>query len=152
TVLGVRIFPSARIRRFLRVRREKLVFKPFQFKAVARHGSRNVANRAFGRKCLTCENSAVIMCAVFRITQLPNGVRVTTAEMPYMDSISLGLWVGVGGRYESARLSGASHFIEHLLFKGTRRRSAKQISQTVEGVGGYLNAFTGEETTCYYAK
>src|SRR5882724_12003412 len=72
--------------------------------------------------------------------------------MPHMDSITLGVWVGVGGRYESARLSGASHFIEHLLFKGTRRRSAKQISQTVEGVGGYLNAFTGEETTCYYAK
>jgi predicted Zn-dependent peptidase len=89
---------------------------------------------------------------VFKITQLPSGVRVATAEMPYMDSISLGVWVGVGGRYESARLSGASHFIEHLLFKGTHRRSAKQISQTVEGVGGYLNAFTGEETTCYYAK
>ena len=89
---------------------------------------------------------------MFKITQLPSGVRVATAEMPYMDSISLGVWVGVGGRYESARLSGASHFIEHLLFKGTQRRSAKQISQTVEGVGGYLNAFTGEETTCYYAK
>ncbi len=89
---------------------------------------------------------------MFKITQLPSGVRVATAEMPYMDSVSLGVWVGVGGRYESARLSGASHFIEHLLFKGTHRRSAKQISQTVEGVGGYLNAFTGEETTCYYAK
>ncbi len=89
---------------------------------------------------------------MFKITQLSNGVRVATAEMPYMDSISLGVWVGVGGRYESTRLSGASHFIEHLLFKGTHRRSAKQISQTVEGVGGYLNAFTGEETTCYYAK
>ena len=89
---------------------------------------------------------------MFKITQLPSGVRVATAEMPHMDSVSLGIWVGVGGRYESARLSGASHFIEHLLFKGTHRRSAKQISQTVEGVGGYLNAFTGEETTCYYAK
>jgi predicted Zn-dependent peptidase len=89
---------------------------------------------------------------MFKITQLPNGVRVATAEMPHMDSITLGVWVGVGGRYESARLSGASHFIEHLLFKGTQRRSAKQISQTVEGVGGYLNAFTGEENTCYYAK
>jgi predicted Zn-dependent peptidase len=89
---------------------------------------------------------------VFKITQLPSGVRVATAEMPHMDSVTLGVWVGVGGRYESTRLSGASHFIEHLLFKGTSRRSAKQISQTVEGVGGYLNAFTGEETTCYYAK
>jgi predicted Zn-dependent peptidase len=89
---------------------------------------------------------------MFKITELPSGVRVATAEMAHMESISLGVWVGVGGRYEPARLSGASHFIEHLLFKGTPRRSAKQISQTVEGIGGYLNAFTSEETTCYYAK
>jgi predicted Zn-dependent peptidase len=89
---------------------------------------------------------------MFTITQLPSGVRVATAEMAHMESVSLGVWVGVGGRYEPARLSGASHFIEHLLFKGTLRRTAKQISQTVEGIGGYLNAFTSEETTCYYAK
>ncbi len=88
----------------------------------------------------------------YTITQLPSGVRVATAEMPQMESITMGLWVGIGGRYESKRVAGISHFIEHLLFKGTKRRSAKQISQTVEGVGGYLNAFTGEETTCYYAK
>ena len=89
---------------------------------------------------------------MFKISQLPSGVRVATAEMAHMESVSIGVWVGVGGRYESARLSGASHFIEHLLFKGTQRRNAKQISQTVEGIGGYLNAFTSEETTCYYAK
>jgi predicted Zn-dependent peptidase len=89
---------------------------------------------------------------MFKITELPSGVRVATAEMAHMESVSLGVWVGVGGRYEPARLSGASHFIEHLLFKGTPRRSAKQISQTVEGIGGYLNAFTSEENTCYYAK
>jgi predicted Zn-dependent peptidase len=90
--------------------------------------------------------------SVFNITQLPSGVRVATAEMAHMESVSIGLWIGIGGRYEPARLSGIAHFIEHLLFKGTRRRTARQISQTVEGVGGYLNAFTGEETTCYYAK
>lgn len=89
---------------------------------------------------------------MFKITELPSGVRVATAEMAHMESVSLGVWVGIGGRYEPARLSGASHFIEHLLFKGTPRRSAKQISQTVEGIGGYLNAFTSEENTCYYAK
>jgi predicted Zn-dependent peptidase len=89
---------------------------------------------------------------MFTVTQLPSGVRVATAKMAHMESVSVGVWVGVGGRYEPARLSGASHFIEHLLFKGTPRRSAKQISQTVEGIGGYLNAFTSEETTCYYAK
>ncbi len=87
-----------------------------------------------------------------RITELSNGVRVVTAPMPHMESVALGVWIGVGGRYESERLCGISHFIEHLLFKGTTRRSAKQISQTVEGVGGYLNAFTGEESTCFYAK
>jgi len=87
-----------------------------------------------------------------QVTQLPNGVRVATAAMPHMESVSVGCWIGIGGRYEAKRVSGISHFIEHLLFKGTRRRSAKEISQTVEGIGGYLNAFTGEENTCYYAK
>lgn len=89
---------------------------------------------------------------MYNTTQLPSGVRIATAEMPFMESVSVGVWVGVGGRYETKRMAGISHFIEHLLFKGTRRRSAKEISQTVEGIGGYLNAFTGEETTCYYAK
>src|SRR5689334_23611529 len=72
--------------------------------------------------------------------------------MPHMASVSLGLWVGVGGRYEPAALNGACHFIEHMLFKGTRKRSAKEISQAVEGIGGYLNAFTSEETTCFHAR
>ena len=89
---------------------------------------------------------------VYNVTQLPSGVRVATAEMPHVESVSVGIWIGVGGRYESRRLTCISHFIEHLLFKGTHRRTARQISQEVEGIGGYLNAFTGEETTCYYAK
>ncbi|MBM3859481.1 MAG: insulinase family protein [Verrucomicrobia bacterium] len=89
---------------------------------------------------------------MYNVTTLPNGLRVATAEMPCMESVALGLWIGVGGRCENKQQSGISHFIEHLLFKGTRRRSARQISQTVEGIGGYLNAFTGEEHTCYYAK
>lgn len=89
---------------------------------------------------------------MYKITRLPSGLRVATAQMPHVESLTVGVWVGVGGRYEPARLCGVSHFIEHLLFKGTHQRSARQISQTVEGIGGYLNAFTGEETTCYYAK
>ncbi|MCG3149358.1 MAG: putative zinc protease [Verrucomicrobiae bacterium] len=92
------------------------------------------------------------MTGVYPITTLPNGLRIITAPMPQMGSVSVGIWIGIGGRYESRRVTGISHFIEHLLFKGTHRRTAKQISQTVEGVGGYLNAFTGEENTCYYAK
>lgn len=89
---------------------------------------------------------------MYEITQLKNGLTVATAEMPHMNSVSLGLWVGVGGRYEAAEVNGVCHFIEHLLFKGTRKRSARQISQDVEGIGGYLNAFTSEEMTCYHSK
>lgn len=69
-----------------------------------------------------------------------------------MASVSVGLWVAVGGRHETAPLNGVAHFIEHMLFKGTRRRTAERISQDVEGVGGYLNAFTSEDHTCFYSK
>jgi len=86
-----------------------------------------------------------------QLSTLPNGVRVATFAMPYSETISFGIWTTVGGRHESAELSGISHFIEHLLFKGTKRRSARRISQEIEGVGGYLNAFTAEEQTCYHA-
>jgi predicted Zn-dependent peptidase len=72
--------------------------------------------------------------------------------MPHMASVCVGLWAAVGSRHESARLNGAAHFLEHLLFKGTKRRSARRISGEVEGLGGYLEAFTAEDHTCYYAK
>ncbi len=67
-------------------------------------------------------------------------------------SVSLGIWIGVGSRHEPQKWNGASHFIEHMLFKGTQSRSAKQISEAIEGVGGTLNAFTEEERTCFYAR
>jgi predicted Zn-dependent peptidase len=89
---------------------------------------------------------------MYQVTRLENGLTVATAEMPHMASVSLGIWVGVGGRCEEEEVSGISHFIEHLLFKGTRRRSAREISQAVEGIGGYLNAYTSEEHTCFYAR
>ena len=89
---------------------------------------------------------------MYQVSSLNNGVTVATAEMPHMTSVSVGLWLGVGARYEPAELNGVCHFIEHLLFKGTKRRSAKEISQAVEGIGGYLNAFTSEETTCFHAR
>jgi predicted Zn-dependent peptidase len=89
---------------------------------------------------------------MYQVTQLDNGLTVATAEMPHMASVSLGIWVGIGGRHEPEEISGVSHFIEHLLFKGTRKRSAREISQAVEGLGGYLNAFTSEESTCFYCK
>jgi predicted Zn-dependent peptidase len=88
----------------------------------------------------------------YTLSRLPNGLTVASVSLPHMSSVSVGLWVGVGGRYEPAALSGASHFIEHMLFKGTRKRNAAEISQSVEGLGGYLNAFTSEEMTCFYSK
>jgi predicted Zn-dependent peptidase len=88
----------------------------------------------------------------YSVSRLPSGLTVATATMPDRASVSLGLWIGVGGRHEGTAEGGACHFIEHMLFKGTRRRSARELSQAVEGVGGYLNAFTGEENTCFYAR
>ena len=88
----------------------------------------------------------------FNETTLSNGIRVATTTMPNIESVAMGVWVGVGGRYEDKQISGVSHFIEHLLFKGTKSRSAKDISQAIEGRGGYFNAFTQEESTCYYAR
>src|SRR6266404_9387684 len=89
---------------------------------------------------------------MYRISHLDNGLTIATADMPHMASVSVVLWVGVGSRYEPAALNGVCHFIEHLLFKGTRKRSARQISEAVEGIGGYLNAFTSEESTCFHAR
>ena len=89
---------------------------------------------------------------MYQVTRLKNGLRVATAEMPHMRSVSVGLWVGIGSRYEPLPLNGVCHFIEHLLFKGTKSRTASEISQAVEGIGGYLNAFTSEESTCIHAR
>ncbi len=89
---------------------------------------------------------------MYFLTKLPNGLRVATAEMPHMSSVCVGLWAAVGGRHETARLNGVAHFLEHLLFKGTKRRSARRISGEIESLGGYLDAFTAEDHTCYFAK
>lgn len=88
----------------------------------------------------------------YQETTLKNGLRIATSRIPHVGSITAGIWVAVGGRYEKLAVSGISHFIEHLLFKGTPKRSARQISEAVEGRGGYFNAFTQEESTCYYAR
>lgn len=87
-----------------------------------------------------------------RCSQLSNGVTVLSAAMPQMASVAVGVWIGAGGRYESADRNGVSHFLEHMMFKGSRRRTAREISNAIEGVGGYLNAYTSEEHTCYYAR
>lgn len=91
------------------------------------------------------------MANTTKLTTLPGGLRVATCEMPHAQTAAMGIWASVGGRHEPARLNGISHFIEHMLFKGTGRRSAKRIMQEIEGVGGDMNAYTSEERTCYYA-
>ncbi len=87
-----------------------------------------------------------------RRTVLPSGIRVVTESVPGVHSVSVGVWVAVGSRDEGAHLAGASHFLEHLLFKGTRRRTALEISAAIEEVGGETNAFTAKEYTCYYVR
>src|SRR5918995_3949271 len=84
-------------------------------------------------------------------TELPGGLRVLTETMPGVLSATLGIWVGVGSRDEDDRLAGSSHFLEHLLFKGTTSRSAMEIATAMDAVGGEMNAFTAKEHTCYYA-
>ncbi|KAA0683445.1 pitrilysin family protein [Roseomonas genomospecies 6] len=87
-----------------------------------------------------------------RVTTLPNGLRVATDTMPDVQSVSLGCWVGVGTRNEAPSINGVAHLVEHMLFKGTKRRSAFRISEEIENVGGQLNAYTTREQTAYYAK
>jgi predicted Zn-dependent peptidase len=84
-------------------------------------------------------------------TELPGGLRVVTESVPGVRSVSLGIWIGIGSRDESPLQAGAAHYLEHLLFKGTRRRSAVEIAEEFDAVGGDLNAFTAKEHTCYYA-
>ncbi|MEO8815395.1 MAG: pitrilysin family protein [Mycobacterium sp.] len=89
--------------------------------------------------------------AALRRTTLPGGLRVVTEYLPSVRSASVGVWVGVGSRDEGVTVAGAAHFLEHLLFKATPTRTAAGMAQSVDAVGGELNAFTGKEHTCYYA-
>jgi predicted Zn-dependent peptidase len=88
----------------------------------------------------------------YEISVLTNGLRVVAAPMKERKSVAVGVWVHVGGRHETPKLSGVSHFLEHIVFKGTKTRTANQIKESIEGVGGSMNAFTGEEYTCFLAK
>jgi len=89
---------------------------------------------------------------MYKIREYPNGLKLITKKMPSVSSAALGLWINTGSRNEAKRLNGVSHFLEHLLFKGSGRFSGDEIKESIEGLGGSLNAFTAEENTCYYAK
>lgn len=83
---------------------------------------------------------------------LSNGIRVVSENIPYVESVSIGLWIESGSRYEGINNNGISHFIEHMLFKGTEKRSARDIADEIDSIGGQINAFTSKECTCFYIK
>ena len=87
-----------------------------------------------------------------KIKKLKCGVRVAMEKIPEVQSVSLGIWVHAGSAFENSDNAGVSHFIEHMMFKGTETRSAKEIAEQVDAIGGQMNAFTGREGTCYYIK
>lgn len=96
--------------------------------------------------------SRIPLDANYRKTVLPNGIRIVTEEIPYVRSISVGMWADIGSRDEREENNGIAHFIEHMVFKGTKHYSLKRIARSLESVGGYLNAFTSKEHTCFYAR
>jgi predicted Zn-dependent peptidase len=85
-------------------------------------------------------------------TVLPNGIRIISENISHVQSFSLGFWFDVGSRDENRKNNGITHFIEHMLFKGTKKRSSRKIAEEIESYGGYLNAFTSKENTCYYGR
>ena len=87
-----------------------------------------------------------------QLTALPNGLRIVTRHMPGLHSATLGIWIGAGGRNERAEQNGIAHFLEHMAFKGTATRSALQIAEAIEDVGGFINAYTSRDTTAYYVR
>jgi len=89
---------------------------------------------------------------MYKLSNLKNGLKVVTVNMPHMESVALGIWIKVGGRYENSKNNGISHFLEHMVFKGTQKKTGKDIKESIEGIGGTLNGFTGEENTCYFVK
>ena len=88
----------------------------------------------------------------YYFTTLPGGTRIVSEFIPFLKSFSIGFWFNVGARDENIRNNGISHFIEHMVFKGTKRRTAKMIAEEIESFGGYINAFTSKEHTCFYSK
>src|ERR1700754_5075302 len=87
-----------------------------------------------------------------RKTVLPNGLLILTESMPHVRSVSMGAWIGTGSRDEAPEVNGISHFIEHMVFKGTTSRSSQQIAREVDTIGGNLDAFTGKEMVCFNIK
>src|SRR6187549_4047986 len=97
------------------------------------------------------KNEPVSQSAIVRDV-LPNGLRLLTERMPHVRSVSIGVWLARGSRHETEEQSGIAHFVEHMLFKGTGTRTAEDIAQTVDSIGGQMDAFTSKEYASYYIK
>lgn len=98
------------------------------------------------------DHTAILAAPETRVTTLPNGLRVATESSLAARSATVGVWIDAGSRYETEEASGVAHFVEHMLFKGTGKRSTAQLEQEIEDIGGHLNAYTSREQTTYYAK
>src|SRR5690606_31156530 len=110
---------------------------------------RDSAQRAGGRAGPHSQPGADGMSVT--LTRLPSGLAVVSDRMDSVETVSLGVWVRVGTRYEPVEINGVSHLLEHMAFKGTERRGARQIAEEIEAVGGHLNAYTSREVTAYHA-
>ncbi|NVJ69235.1 MAG: insulinase family protein, partial [Alphaproteobacteria bacterium] len=86
------------------------------------------------------------------VTRLPSGLRIVSESRPQLQTVAVGMWVDVGARHEPEPLNGITHCLEHMLFKGTKRRSAREIASEIEAVGGQMNAYTSRDNTTYYAR
>jgi mitochondrial-processing peptidase subunit beta len=98
------------------------------------------------------DHTAILAAPETRVTTLPNGLRVATESSLAARTATVGVWIDAGSRYESEEAAGVAHFVEHMLFKGTSKRSAAQLEVEIENMGGHLNAYTSREQTAYYAK
>ena len=104
------------------------------------------------RQVTTAQTPSASPPSRYHKTVLDNGIRVVTETIPHVRSVSLGVWANVGSRDEDQHQNGITHFLEHMVFKGTRKRNVRDIAQSLESLGGYLNAFTTKEQTCFYAR
>lgn len=98
------------------------------------------------------DHTAILSAPATRVTTLPNGLRVATESSLAARTATVGVWIDAGSRFESDETNGTAHFLEHMIFKGTERRSVRVLEQEIENMGGHLNAYTSREQTTYYAK
>jgi processing peptidase subunit beta len=100
----------------------------------------------------TFDHTPVLSTPLTKLTVLPHGLRVATESNLSLQTASLGVWIDAGSRYETAKTNGTAHFLEHMIFKGTKNRSMQKLEESIENIGAHLNAYTSREQTTYYAK